>query len=54
MLADPQFADHGIGEVALKAGFGDLPYFTRSFRRRFGMTPSDARARRDPRDDTDG
>ena len=43
MLTDPQFADHGIGEVALKAGFGDLPYFTRSFRRRFGMTPSDAR-----------
>ncbi|MGO8911753.1 MAG: helix-turn-helix transcriptional regulator [Bradyrhizobium sp.] len=57
MLADPQFADHNIGEVALRAGFGDLPYFTRSFRRRFGMTPSDAReqacrnspARDDPR-----
>ncbi|MGO8911050.1 MAG: helix-turn-helix transcriptional regulator [Bradyrhizobium sp.] len=50
MLADPRFANHNIGEVALKAGFGDLPYFTRSFRRRFGMTPSDAReqARRDP------
>jgi AraC-like DNA-binding protein len=56
MLADPQFADRTIGEVALKSGFGDLPYFTRSFRRRFGMTPSDAReqARRDPRDDADG
>jgi AraC-like DNA-binding protein len=49
MLTDPQFAGHGIGDVALKAGFGDLPYFTRSFRRRFGMTPSEAReqARRD-------
>jgi AraC-like DNA-binding protein len=50
MLTDPRFAGHSIGDVALKAGFGDLPYFTRSFRRRFGMTPSDAReqARRDP------
>jgi AraC-like DNA-binding protein len=50
MLTDPRFAGHSIGDIALKAGFGDLPYFTRSFRRRFGMTPSDAReqARRDP------
>jgi AraC-like DNA-binding protein len=50
MLADPRFADQNIGDIALKAGFGDLPHFTRSFRRRFGMTPSDAReqARRDP------
>ena len=58
MLADPKFADHSIGAVALKAGFGDLPYFTRSFRRRFGMTPSDAReqAHREPpaRDDNGG
>ena len=50
MLTDPRFAGHGIGDIALKAGFGDLPYFTRSFRRRFGMTPSDVReqARREP------
>jgi AraC-like DNA-binding protein len=50
MLTDPRFAGHSIGDIALKAGFGDLPYFTRSFRRRFGMTPSDAReqARREP------
>ena len=50
MLTEPRFARHGIGDIALKAGFGDLPYFTRSFRRRFGMTPSDVReqARRDP------
>jgi AraC-like DNA-binding protein len=56
MLADPQFSDRSIGEVALKVGFGDLPYFTRSFRRRFGMTPSDAReqAHRHLRDNTDG
>jgi AraC-like DNA-binding protein len=48
MLTDPQFAGYGIGDIALKAGFGDLPYFTRSFRRRFGMTPSDAREQARP------
>jgi AraC-like DNA-binding protein len=55
LLSDLEFADHGIGDIALRAGFGDLPYFTRSFRRRFGMTPSDAReqARRDPQDAED-
>jgi AraC-like DNA-binding protein len=49
MLGDPRLADRTIGDIALKVGFGDLPYFTRSFRRRFGMTPSDVReqARRD-------
>src|ERR1700730_988835 len=50
MLTDPQFADQNIGDIALNAGFGDLSHFPRSFRRRFGMTPSDVReqARRDP------
>jgi len=43
MLSDPRFADCTISEVAGNVGFGDLSYFTRSFRRRFGMTPSDAR-----------
>lgn len=43
MLSDPRFADRTISEVAGHVGFGDLSYFTRSFRRRFGMTPSDAR-----------
>jgi AraC-like DNA-binding protein len=45
MLRDPNFAGRNISEVAFKVGFGDLSYFTRSFRRRFGMTPSDARER---------
>jgi AraC-like DNA-binding protein len=38
---------HGIGrpiaEVAAGAGFRDLPSFTRMFRRRYGLTPGDAR-----------
>lgn len=40
-------SDHGhlrISAIAYKTGFGDLSYFNRSFRRRYGMTPSDARA----------
>ena len=35
LLTDPEFLDHGIGGIAIKAGFGDLSYFTRSFRRVF-------------------
>jgi AraC-like DNA-binding protein len=33
-----------ISTAAFAAGFGDLSYFNRAFRRRFGMTPSDLRA----------
>jgi AraC-like DNA-binding protein len=29
--------------VAYEAGFGDLSYFNRTFRRRYGATPSDVR-----------
>ena len=49
LLGDSRYAERSIGDIAFKVGFGDLSYFTRSFRRRFGMTPSDAReqARRD-------
>lgn len=32
-----------IGSVALDSGFGDLSYFNRSFRKRFGITPSEWR-----------
>jgi len=44
MLADPRFARHTISAIAFRCGFSDLSYFNRSFRRRFGMTPSDVRA----------
>jgi AraC-like DNA-binding protein len=29
---------------AFEVGFGNLSYFNRSFRRRYGVTPSDMRA----------
>ena len=44
-IADPRHADRMISAIAFAAGFGDLSYFNRTFRRRFGMTPSDLRAR---------
>ena len=49
LLNDSGAAERSIADVAFKVGFGDLSYFNRTFRRRFGMTPSDARqqARRD-------
>jgi AraC-like DNA-binding protein len=43
LLNDPQLSELSIGDIASKVGFGDLPYFTRSFRRRFSMTPTDVR-----------
>jgi AraC-like DNA-binding protein len=44
MLTDPRFGGRSITSVAFDAGFGDVSYFNRSFRRRFGATPSDIRA----------
>ena len=43
MLIDPRYADRSISAVAYEAGFGDLSYFNRTFRRRYGATPSDIR-----------
>jgi AraC-like DNA-binding protein len=44
MLTDSRFADRTVGSIALEVGFNDLSYFHRTFRRRFGATPSDVRA----------
>jgi AraC-like DNA-binding protein len=44
MLTDPRFAGRSITSVAFDAGFSDVSYFNRSFRRRFGATPSEIRA----------
>lgn len=44
-LCDPAALGRSISTIALDAGFGDLSYFNRVFRRTFGETPSDVRAR---------
>jgi AraC-like DNA-binding protein len=42
-LNDPQRMGRSISAIAYAAGFGDLSYFNRAFRRRYGATPSDIR-----------
>lgn len=44
LLSNPQLSDRRIGTIALESGFGDLSYFNRVYRRRYGMTPSDTRS----------
>jgi len=44
MLTDPGFAVRTISSIAFDAGFGDLSYFNRTFRRLYGATPTDVRA----------
>lgn len=44
MLTDPRHAGSTVSAIAMAAGFGDLSYFNRSFRRRFGAAPSELRA----------
>jgi AraC-like DNA-binding protein len=38
-LADPHFDNQRISQIAYAAGFSDISYFNRCFRRRFGTTP---------------
>jgi AraC-like DNA-binding protein len=44
LLSDPRRTERTIAALALEAGFGDLSYFNRAFRRRYGASPSDVRA----------
>ena len=46
-LRQPRSATRTISSIASDTGFGDLSYFNRTFRRRYGITPSSAR-REDP------
>lgn len=43
ILADPRLAGVPIAEVAFRTGFLDPAYFTRLFRKRFGITPREWR-----------
>ncbi len=43
LLRDPRWRHRKIAAVAAEAGFADLSYFNRAFRRHFGATPSDIR-----------
>jgi AraC-like DNA-binding protein len=44
MLCDPRQAHKSIASIVFDCGFGDVSYFNRCFRRRYGATPSDVRA----------
>ena len=44
MLASPRYATWSVTAITLEAGFGDVSYFNRCFKRRYLMTPSELRA----------
>ncbi len=46
LLAGPADAKRTIAAIAFTAGFSDISWFNRSFRRRYGVTPSGWRAGR--------
>jgi AraC-like DNA-binding protein len=43
LLRDPLWRNRKIADIAAEAGFTDLSYFNRAFRRHYGATPSDIR-----------
>ncbi len=43
MLTDPRMVERTISMIAFAAGFSDLSHFNRTYRRRFGETPSETR-----------
>ena len=50
MLTDRRWADRSIASIAFDAGFGDLSYFNRTFKRFYGAPPSEIRRAIDRRD----
>jgi AraC-like DNA-binding protein len=45
MLSASRFSGLAIGAIALEVGFSNLSYFNRTFRRRYGGSPSEIRGR---------
>jgi len=43
LLTNPLRANQKVGAISVDVGFGDLSYFNRAFRRRYGITPSELR-----------
>ena len=50
MLTDRRWADRSIAWIAFEAGFGDLSYFNRTFKRFYSTTPSEIRGAVDHQD----
>lgn len=44
-LCDPRNAGRAISDLALDSGFGDMSHFNHNFRKRFGASPSEVRAK---------
>ncbi|MCA0305746.1 MAG: helix-turn-helix domain-containing protein [Proteobacteria bacterium] len=44
LLRSPDGIGRSVADVAALSGFADLPTFNRMFRRRYGMTPTEARS----------
>jgi AraC-like DNA-binding protein len=53
LLSTPEHADRTILSIAFEVGFWDLSYFNRTFRRRYGATPSQWRRQALARSATD-
>lgn len=45
LLSDPRRTREKVASIALEAGFGDVSYFYRAFRRRYDVLPTDVRER---------